>query len=186
MKKVDEMIKDKALWAGLNSPDLTIAEADIVTFGIPFDGGVSFRSGTRNAPEALRNITYTISPTSETLESFEDLKIRDLGIDSIKPGIEAWTVDRKVRNEIIKAGFGDNFTHRSGHSIDTDVHGTGANLDDYEVKETRLLMPGLIVSMEPGIYLRGEFGVRSEVDVMVTKSGSEVTTSIQRELLLLG
>ncbi len=79
MKTVNEMILDRKLWAGLNKPDMPIDEADIVVLGIPFDGGVSFRSGTCNAPQELRNITYTISPTSETFECFDTLKVVDIG-----------------------------------------------------------------------------------------------------------
>lgn len=64
MKKTGEMIRESAIWAGLNRPDLPIAEADIVVFGIPYDGGVSFRNGAKDAPRALRAITYTIAPTT--------------------------------------------------------------------------------------------------------------------------
>ncbi len=77
MKK--ELWKDKKLWAGLNNPDLKNEEADIVIFGIPYDGSVSFRSGAKDAPDALREITYSISPTTEDFESFAELKLKDLG-----------------------------------------------------------------------------------------------------------
>ena len=79
MKKTEEMIRDTNLWAGLNKPELSPEDADIVIFGVPFDGGVSFRSGAREAPTAIRDITYTIPPTTEHLESLEELKIMDLG-----------------------------------------------------------------------------------------------------------
>jgi len=71
--------KDSKIWAGLNRPDLTPENADVIIFGIPFDGSVSFRSGAGQAPDALRQITYTISPTTEDFQSFADLKIRDMG-----------------------------------------------------------------------------------------------------------
>lgn len=73
------MHNDKSLWAGLNEPDLDMAETDVAIFGIPFDGSVSFRAGAADAPDALRNITRTITPTTEFLESFEELKVKDLG-----------------------------------------------------------------------------------------------------------
>lgn len=79
MRKVDDMIKDTGIWAGLNKPDLPLEEADIVVFGIPYDGGVSFRSGAKAAPNALREITYTIPPTTEHFESIAELKVVDLG-----------------------------------------------------------------------------------------------------------
>lgn len=62
MSEVTQVIQNPKLWAGLNKPGIPVEEADIVMFGIPFDGSTSFRSGTRNAPKELRNITYTISP----------------------------------------------------------------------------------------------------------------------------
>ena len=55
----NSVIHDPAIWAGLNHPELSLEEADIAVFGIPYDGGVSFRSGTREAPQELRKITYT-------------------------------------------------------------------------------------------------------------------------------
>lgn len=72
-------INDTKLWAGLNNPDLKLNEADLVIFGIPYDGSVSFRSGAKEAPDALRNITYTITPTTEEFKSFENLKLKDVG-----------------------------------------------------------------------------------------------------------
>ncbi|MBU5627115.1 agmatinase [Oscillibacter sp. MSJ-2] len=74
-----QLIQDPALWAGLNRPGLALEDADVVIFGVPYDGAVQFRSGARNAPKALREITYTISPTTEDLECFSDLNILDLG-----------------------------------------------------------------------------------------------------------
>ncbi len=78
MKTID-MIKEKEIWAGLNKPGIRMEEADVVVFGIGFDGGVSFRAGAKDAPRALREITYTIDPTTERFESFENLKVLDLG-----------------------------------------------------------------------------------------------------------
>ena len=77
MKK--QLWQDEKIWAGLNNPELSIAQADLVIFGIPFDGSVSYRAGAKDAPDALRNITYTISPTTEDFKSFSELKIKDAG-----------------------------------------------------------------------------------------------------------
>jgi len=73
------------------------------------------------------------------------------------------------------AGFGDRFVHRTGHSIDRDLHGSGPHLDDYETHDDRRLVPGVGFSVEPGVYLTGEFGVRSEVNVHWGDAGPEVT-----------
>lgn len=79
MKKTRDMIMEKTIWAGLNSPDIPISEADIIVFGIPFDEGVSFRNGAKEAPRALREITYTIAPTTEYFEDISKLKVLDIG-----------------------------------------------------------------------------------------------------------
>ena len=79
MRKVEEMIKEKGLWAGLNRPQISMENADVVVFGIPFDGGVSFRAGAKDGPRELREITYSIDPITERWESFSDLKVLDLG-----------------------------------------------------------------------------------------------------------
>lgn len=76
---MENLYKDERIWAGLNKPGIKIDEADAVIFGIPYDKGVSFRSGAKLAPDELRKITYTIDPTTERFESFEDMKILDLG-----------------------------------------------------------------------------------------------------------
>ncbi|MBM7715866.1 agmatinase [Siminovitchia sp. FSL H7-0308] len=79
MKKVSKMIQEEGIWAGLNRPGIDMEEADIVVYGIPYDGGVSFRSGAKEGPAAIRNITYTIPPTTERWEDLSSLKILDLG-----------------------------------------------------------------------------------------------------------
>jgi Xaa-Pro aminopeptidase len=94
-------------------------------------------------------------------------------------------VDRATRAVIQKAGYGEKFIHRTGHSITATLHGPGANLDDFETEDTRSLVPGLLFSVEPGIYLE-EFGIRSEINVLMTQAGPEVTTRpLQTEVLPL-
>ncbi|TKS60489.1 MAG: hypothetical protein EWM72_01383 [Nitrospira sp.] len=79
-----------------------------------------------------------------------------------------WEVDDVCRNVIRGAGYGDFFLHRTGHSIGEEVHGNGANIDNLETQDSRRLIPRTCFSIEPGIYLPGEFGVRSELDVYVS------------------
>jgi Xaa-Pro aminopeptidase len=83
--------------------------------------------------------------------------------------------DRAARGVIESAGFGGYFVHRTGHSIDRDLHGSGPHLDDYETHDERELVPGVGFSVEPGIYLPGEFGVRSEVNMYWGDAGLVVT-----------
>ena len=101
---MENLHKDRNIWARLNNPDLTIEEADAVIFGIPYDKGVSFRSGASLAPNELRKITYTIDPTTERFESIKDMKILDLGnfdgndIPEISGKLEA-TIKKCIENK---------------------------------------------------------------------------------------
>ena len=86
---------------------------------------------------------------------------------------------------IADAGYADYFVHRTGHSIGIAVHGNGANLDNFETQDNRILLPSTCCSMEPGIYLP-EFGIRSEVDLLVHELDVEVTgTPVQEEIVAL-
>ena len=96
--------------------------------------------------------------------------------------------DDAARAVIESRGFGPQFTHRTGHSIDArGLHGTGPNIDNMETRETRLLLPGVGFSIEPGIYLAGEIGMRTEVNAYVDADGQLVVTpgEIQRDLIVV-
>ena len=95
--------------------------------------------------------------------------------------------DNAARDVITARGFGAYFTHRTGHSIDQrDIHGSGPNLDDFETRDDRVLRPGVAFSIEPGIYLAGEFGVRSEVNAIVMPGALKVTPRApQRDLFIV-
>jgi Xaa-Pro dipeptidase len=100
--------------------------------------------------------------------------------------VRGYEVDDVARAVIQERGFGDNFVHRTGHSIDTELHGSGPNLDNLETKDDRVLVPGVGFSVEPGIYLPNELGVRAEVNVYWGPKGPEVTpTEVQRDIFLL-
>jgi Xaa-Pro dipeptidase len=93
-------------------------------------------------------------------------------------------VDDVCRHVIQQAGYRDRFLHRTGHSIGEEVHGNGANIDNLETQDGRRLLPHTCFSIEPGIYLPGEFGIRSEVDVYVTEREAIVTGGpIQTEIV---
>jgi Xaa-Pro dipeptidase len=100
-----------------------------------------------------------------------------------KQPIAGWQADDASRNVIRKAGFGDAFTHRTGHNIGIELHGNGAHLDNLETHDERLILPNTCFSVEPGLYFPGEFGVRSEVDMIARKGKAEVTGRIQTELV---
>ena len=95
-------------------------------------------------------------------------------------------LDDAARGVIQRAGYGEHFVHRTGHSIDRDLHGSGPHLDNFETADDRLLMAGIGFSVEPGIYLSGRFGMRTEINVFLGESGPEVTPRVpQRDLFLI-
>jgi Xaa-Pro aminopeptidase len=96
--------------------------------------------------------------------------------------IAGWQADDAARGVIEDAGFGEYFTHRTGHNIAAEIHGTGAHLDNLETHDERLILPNTCFSVEPGVYLP-EFGVRSEVN-MITSPGKAVVTGMEQEALL--
>ena len=117
---------------------------------------------------------------------------RDAAIDAVRAAFKAgkpvygWQVDDAARNVIKEAGYGDYFVHRTGHSIGHEVHGNGANMDNLETHDERRLAPMTGFSIEPGIYLPGDFGVRTEINVALTPASAEITgAEPQRELLRL-
>jgi Xaa-Pro aminopeptidase len=98
--------------------------------------------------------------------------------------VHGYEVDDACRAVIDAAGYGDYFIHRTGHSIGEEVHGNGANMDNLETHEMRLLLPRTCFSIEPGIYLEGDFGCRSEVDVYIGADRSvHVTGGLQTRIL---
>jgi Xaa-Pro dipeptidase len=113
---------------------------------------------------------------------------RDAAIKTVQDAFAAgkplagWQADDAARAVIRNAGFGDYFTHRTGHSISTETHGNGANLDNLETHDERLILPYTCFSVEPGIYLP-EFGVRSEINMLTEPGRAVVTGPIQTELV---
>ncbi|HKW96965.1 MAG TPA: M24 family metallopeptidase [Bryobacteraceae bacterium] len=106
--------------------------------------------------------------------------------DAVAAGdmVRGFEVDDAARGYISSQGYGQFFTHRTGHSIGQEVHGNGANMDNLETHDERRVVPWTCFSIEPGIYLE-KFGVRSEVNVFVGEHEARVTGEIQRELVLI-
>jgi Xaa-Pro aminopeptidase len=150
----------------------------------------------KNTPGAVYyDITWTgfvgKAPSDRIREIFNIVRdARDVGVKTVKDAIaagrsiEGWQVDRAVRGHIKNAGYGEYFIHRTGHSIGTEVHANGANMDDLEIHDERQILPNSCFSIEPGIYLP-EFGVRSEVNVLVRPKAAEVTGKIQTEIVAI-
>ena len=112
----------------------------------------------------------------------------ELAKDRFSTGKEifGYEIDDASRDVISKAGYGEYFIHRTGHSITTEGHGTGAHMDNYETHDNRLILPCTSFSIEPGIYLPGEFGIRSEIDVYIHSDGKVISTGeIQKEVIAI-
>lgn len=100
--------------------------------------------------------------------------------------LRGWEVDQAAREVITASNYGDYFIHRTGHSIDTSDHGSGANIDNLETQDQRLIIPGTCFSIEPGIYLPGEFGIRLEYDIYVNLEGTvRITGGVQDSITTL-
>jgi Xaa-Pro aminopeptidase len=133
------------------------------------------------------------TPPAEVVRTFQTvMAARDRAVAVLRDrwagghAVTGAELDDAARGVIQDAGFGEYFVHRTGHSIDRDLHGSGPHLDNYETHDDRRLLPGIGFSVEPGIYLTGRFGVRTEINVVLHEGGPEVTPSEpQRALMLL-
>ena len=126
-------------------------------------------------------------------ELWETLKAaRDGVVESLRERhargevIRGFEADDVARGIIADAGYGEYFIHRTGHSIDRDLHGRGPNLDNLETRDDRVLVTGVGFSVEPGIYIPDDVGMRTEINVFMGPAGPEVTVSEpQRDVFLL-
>jgi Xaa-Pro aminopeptidase len=137
-------------------------------------------------------VGYSGEPPSSVTRAFGAVVAgRDAAVRFIQARIVAdevvrgWEADRAARDVITAAGYGKAFVHRTGHSLGVEVHGNGANLDDYETRDDRRLLEGSGFTIEPGVYLR-DFGVRSEINLVVGRRSVEVTGPCQHVLVRIG
>jgi Xaa-Pro dipeptidase len=154
------------LWAKLNRPDAVYADITWTAFAGPVipDEIVKVFNVVRDARDAATQFVQQAYKTGTT--------------------VYGWQVDDACREVIRNAGYADYFIHRTGHNIHTEVHGNGANIDNLETRDERAIIPRTCFSIEPGIYLPGKFGVRSEIDVYVSDSAARVTGgSAQTEIV---
>jgi len=133
-------------------------------------------------------------PSDEAVKIWEAVRdARDAAIELVTARVAAGeavpgaAVDDAARRVIGTRGYGEFFTHRTGHSIDPrDLHGSGPHLDNLETREERLLVPGVAFSIEPGIYIPGKIGMRSEVNVYLEPGKAVVTPrEYQRDLIVV-
>jgi Xaa-Pro dipeptidase len=133
-------------------------------------------------------------PTPRAMEVWSAVRdARDAAIAMVRDGaaagraVRGGDVDDAARGVITERGLGEFFIHRTGHSIDPrDLHGSGPHIDNLETREERLLVPGVAFSIEPGVYLPGEIGMRSEVNAFLEPGRAVITPAdYQRELLVV-
>ena len=122
------------------------------------------------------------SPDAEVRRVWQTVKgARDAAVQFLREhwrrngAITGAQVDDAARTVVREAGFAEYFVHRTGHSIDRDLHGSGPHIDNFETEDARVLVPGVGFSVEPGVYLPGRFGMRSEINVYIDTAGPEVT-----------
>jgi Xaa-Pro dipeptidase len=155
------------LWGKLDRPGAVFA--DITWMG--FTG--------RRVPERYRK-AFTAAAAA-----------RDAAIELVQRAaaggqeLRGWQVDRAASSVLHSAGFGDHILHRTGHSLGESVHGNGVNMDDYETHDDRRLLPGTGFTIEPGVYF-DDFGVRTEINMIVQARDASVTGAVQTEILALG
>jgi Xaa-Pro aminopeptidase len=154
------------LWGKLSTPGAMFADITWVGFtGSPVpDRYVRAFEVIRNGRDAAIALVKTAAAEGRVLRGFE--------------------VDRACRDVIEQAGYGAQFIHRTGHSLGTDVHGNGVHMDDFETHDERRLIPGTGFTIEPGIYTP-EFGVRTEINMVVGEREATVTGPLQNEFVLL-
>lgn len=146
------------LWAKLKQPSAPFADITWMAF-----------TGTKDEiPKKLVDLFSIVA-------NARDAAVTYLKSNFGKKDLYGADVDDAVRQVMIDAGYGKYFVHRTGHSITTDVHGVGPNIDNLETEDRRVLMPGHLFSVEPGLYF-DDCGFRSEIDVLITEDGPVVTT----------
>lgn len=161
IKRGDFVLID--LWAKPNNEDGVWADITWVGF-----------VGT-SVPDKYTEVFNIVEEARDTAFNLVESKFKQ-GKD-----VRGYEVDAACRKVIEDAGYGKYFIHRTGHSITTDLHGSGAHMDNFETKDERLILPSTSFSIEPGIYLPGDFGVRSEIDVFITKEGRVIITGKEKQ-----
>ena len=164
IKRGDLVLMD--MWAKLDRPDAVFYDITWVGF-----------CGTEPTAQVERVFTVVRDARDRAITRVKDA-VRE------KRELRGFEVDDAAREHVRSQGFEEYFFHRTGHSIGTEVHGSGANMDNLETHDERRVIPWTCFSVEPGIYLP-EFGIRLEVDVFVGDREARVTGEVQDKLVLI-
>lgn len=156
------------LWARETAPDAIMG--DITWVALCSD----------RVPQRYQNICSIVAQARDAAVAYIEAEMA-----AGRP-VRGCDVDDVCRGVIERAGYGRYFIHRTGHSLGSAGHGNGAHLDNLETNDTRRLLPATAFTIEPGIYLPGDFGVRLEIDVLVHEAGIEITTlPLQEQIVTL-
>lgn len=183
--------------AGPNSADSHYQPAASSSRSIP--GGefvlIDIWAKLAGQPDAVwYDITWTAvidrAPTEREAAVFAAVRdARDAAVRLVESAFErreeiaGWQADEAARQAIAQAGLAEWFTHRTGHNIGTELHGSGAHLDNLETHDERRILPNTCFSVEPGVYFPGEFGIRSEVNMITHPGRAQVTGRVQEQIL---
>jgi len=151
------------LWAKKNKPGSTYNDITWVGY-----------LGT-SVPEKYTKIFNIVRDARDTAASFLTKSLAE------GKTVRGCDVDDASRNVIVKTGYGEFFIHRTGHSITEDLHGSGANMDNLETSDERTIIPETSFSIEPGIYFMGDFGIRSEINVYISKNREVIVPGEPRQ-----
>ena len=154
------------------------------------------QTSSENRDSVYADITWNIAvgdaSTERETKVFELVRdARDAAVEFLSQAVQmgrrprGWEVDQVARTVVNKAGYGKFFVHRLGHSLGREVHSNGVNLDNWETHDTRSVIDGIGITIEPGVYLP-DFGVRSEINVFMGPDGPEITSPPQKEVLTTG
>jgi Xaa-Pro aminopeptidase len=154
---------------------IEVGDVVVIDIGGPLPSGYN--------SDSTRTYAVGREPSAEIREAYAVLQqAQEQAVASVRPGVTAEAVDAAARRTITEAGLGERFIHRTGHGIGIDVHE-----EPYIVGgNTRPLEPGMAFSVEPGVYLDGEWGARIEDIVVVTAEGVERLNHRPRNLVVLG
>lgn len=177
---VDELSFNPIVGAGANgaiphhqSDDTVIAEGDMVVIDM---GGIK----DHYCSDMTRTVLVGGEATEEMQKVYETVRrAHEEAVKAVKPGVPLKEIDRSARDIISKEGYGPYFTHRTGHGLGIEVHEEPFVTSNND----QLLEEGMVISVEPGIYLSGKFGVRIEDIVVVTKTGSKRFNNVNRALI---
>jgi len=130
----------------------------------------------------MTRTVYVGRPSAEARGVYQAVKqAQQVAVDAVRPGISVGEVDRAARKSLQKSGLAKYFTHSTGHGVGLEIH----EAPRVAAGQTEILRPGMVITIEPGVYVPGKWGVRIEDLVVVTEHGCEVLTPTSKELVAI-